>query len=186
MAGCVISTSILRAACGDRFGQPGISQDDVWISNFDDLEGNTRTALKKEISALDYITGKQAYKFAMEKNTGQFDAELTSETSGSFYSETFTAKILDGSSTTAQTIEDYVDVPVVIVARLNDGSYVVMGLSGNLTMTGDAYSSGAASGDDRGSTLTWTGDENERFNYFFDTDAATTKATLVGYETPAV
>jgi len=135
---------------------------------------------------LDYITGGKAFKFAMEKNTGIFGDELTAETNGNFYSESFGAKILDGSTTTAQAIEDYVDVPVVIVARQNDGRYIVAGLGGNLTLTGDSYSSGAVSGDERGSTLEWTGDENERFNYFFITDEATTKTTLVGYETPAV
>jgi len=185
MAGCKITTGIDPAACGDRFSAAGVSRLDVYFFNKEDITAFTAGANPKEISALVLASTTQGFKVTFNKETSMGAHEGTFDSNGNYYTETFEGKILDESSATNKAIEDMVDIDLVIIFRSKSGKYYIYGQSSGVKLTGDAFSTGATTGDERGATLTFTGIENARPDEFFDTDIATTKATLDTYLVPA-
>ena len=185
MAACKITSGIDAPACGDRFTAAGVSRLDVYFFNREDITTFTAGALDKEISALVLASTTQGFKVTFNKETAMGAHEGTFDENGNYYTETFEGKILDESSGVNKSIEDFVDIDLVIIFRSKSGKYYVYGQNSGVKLIGDTFSTGATTGDERGATLSFEGIENQRPNQFFDTDDATTKATLDSYLVPA-
>lgn len=181
MATCVITAGIDGADCGSVFSSPGIEKDKIWVFNREEVEAFTST-VDGEVSALTLTSLKTAFKVDVHKNTAMYKETLkTSDESASFYEQEFSAKIIANDTTTMLGIEAMVGVDLMIVAKLRNGKYRVIGEDGGVKLTENEYDTGKVSGDAVGDTLVFTAQANGKARFFFDTDEATTLATLDAY-----
>jgi len=181
--GCIISQGVSTPACGDRFSSPGINREDIWVFNHSEISAFTAGAQTGEISAITFSPSYEVgFVVATHKNSASFLEELqTSEEAAPFYNQTFTARIIANDTVTRNAIEDMVDVDLVIVFKQKNGKFRIIGESGGVKLTEQVYDSGKTAGDAIGDTLVFSGVENGKANFFFDTDEATTKTTVESY-----
>jgi len=183
MAGCVIAAGVTTPACTDRFSSPGINREDIWVFNKSEITSFTSVVVG-EVSAIVLEMSEVAFLVAVHKNSAQFVEGLqTSEESAPFYTQSFAARIIANDTTTRNSIEGFVDVDVVIVFKQKNGKFRIIGETGGVKLTANEYDSGRTEGDAVGDTLEWTGVENGKARFFFNTDEATTKTTLDAYLT---
>jgi len=183
MAGCKISSGITTPACTDRFSSPGINREDIWVFNHSEISAYGAGAQTGEISSLTFSPSYETgFAVAIHKNSGQFVEELqTSEEAAPFYNQTFSARIIANDTDTRNAIEDMVDVDLVIVFKLENGKFRIIGETGGVKLTEQTYDTGKTAGDAVGDTLVFTGVENGKANFFLDTDEDTTRTTLDSY-----
>lgn len=181
MATCVIGANIDGAACASRFSSPGIERDKIWILNREEVEGFVST-VTGEVSALTITALKTAFKIDVHKNTGMFGEVLvTSDEAAPFYEQDFSAKIIANDTATMTGIEDLVGVDVLLIVKLRSGKYRIVGEDGGVKLVENEYTSGKGAGDAVGDTIVFKGQSNGKARFFFDTDEATSEATLNGY-----
>ena len=176
---CLISAGFACPDCTDKFGTPGIERDEIFIGNKSEVTAFIST-ITGEVSNITFDFSYNGFrKICVHKNTGSFTEELVvGENSASHYTQGFTARVIDDSTAVRNAIEDFVDVDVVIVFKKKNGKFQVVGETGGVTMNENTKTSGAITGDDFGDLFTFNGTNNGKARYFFDTDAATTQATL--------
>jgi len=102
------------------------------------------------------------------------------ENAASHYTQNFTGRVIDDSTAIRNRIEDFVDVDVVIIFKKKNDRFWIFGETGGIQLTENPKTSGATTGDDTGDMLIFTGVNNGKHRYFFDTDAATTQTVLDG------
>lgn len=178
---CIVTSGIAAPNCADKFGVPGIQIAKVFIANFDQV--TLTETVDGEISgvAFDY-SYSGTYQIVFHDGTVNGTEELqTGDTAGSYYNQTFLGRTINTSTATRNAIEDMVDIPLLIIYKSKKGDYFVMGESGGIKLTGDVTTTGAKTGDETGTLLTFTGVNNGKIKKFFNTDAATTEALVDGY-----
>lgn len=182
MAGCKITSGITTPACGDRFSSPGINREDIWVFNHSEI-ASFGSITNGEINAITFAPSYEVgFLVAIHKNSGQFLEELqTSEEAAPFYNQTFTARIIANDTDTRNAIEDMVDVDLVIVFKQKNGKFRIIGETGGVKMSEQTYDTGKTAGDAIGDTLMFSGVENGKSNFFFDTSETATKTTLDSY-----
>jgi hypothetical protein len=74
-----------------------------------------------------------------------------------------------------------VDVDLVLAFKQRNGKFRVIGQTGGVKLTEQVYDTGKTEGDAIGDTLVFTGVENGKAKFFFDTSETATKATLDSY-----
>lgn len=178
---CLITSGWGCPDCTDKFGVPGIERDEIWIGNKSEVTAFIST-ISGEISDITFDFSYNGFrKICLHKNTGSFTEELVvGENSASHYTQNFVGRVIDDSTAVRNAIEDLVDVDTVIVFKKKNGKFQVVGETGGVALSENEKTSGATTGDDFGDLLTFTGTNNGKARYFFDTDAATTQATLDG------
>lgn len=182
MAGCIIAAGVTTPACGDRFSSPGINREDIWVFNHSEIASFTEST-DGEVSAITFSPSYEVgYLVAVHKNSAQFLEELqTSEEAAPFYNQTLTARIIANDTDTRNAIEGMVDVDLVIAFKQKNGKFRIIGQTGGVKLTEQTYDTGKTAGDAVGDTLTFTGVENGKANFFYDTSEAATKTTLDSY-----
>tara|TARA_R100001244_G_scaffold124688_3_gene94568 strand:- start:126 stop:680 length:555 start_codon:yes stop_codon:yes gene_type:complete len=184
MAGCVIVGGVDTPACANRFAAPGIERDKVWVFNKEEIASFTST-VTGEVDVIAMEATKVAFKMDVHKGSAMFDEELvTSEDSAPYYTQKFSAKIISTDTATMTAIEDMVDVDLVFVAKVKNGKFRVIGEDGGVKMTLNTYETGKTSGDSVGEMLEFTGTNNGKARFFFDTSEATSEVTLDALLTP--
>lgn len=181
MAECLITAGWDCPACDEKFTVPGIEKDEIFIGNHSEITAYTET-IPGEIDALTFVLTKGFKKLCFHKDTGSFTEELVvANNAGSHFTQSFVGRTIDDSTAVRVAIEEFVDVDVVIVFKKKNGSFVLLGQNGGISLTVNSKSTGAATGDDTGDSLEFTGLGLGKANYFFDTSEAATQALLDGY-----
>lgn len=181
MAGCLIAGGVTAGGCSDRFSSPGIEHEGIYLFNRSEVLSFTST-VTGEISALTLEAFKTAFKLDVHKNTALYTETLTvSDEAAPFYEQSLTARITATDTTTMTAIEDLVGVDLLIVSHVKNGKFRVIGEWGGVKLTENEYNTGTVAGDAVGDTLVFTGQANGKSRFFFDTDEATTLATLDAY-----
>lgn len=181
MAGCEFTKPWSDPSCDDKFNVPGVNHQEVFIANVDDVTGFTETS-EGEIDAIAFNTYKGLMKLIFHRDTVQITETLVSgNNAGDHYTQEFVARTIDDSTSVRNAINELVGVDVYIIAKKKNGKFAFLGESEGLKLTGNEKASGAASGDDTGDLLTFTGVNLGKHKYFFDTSAAQSATTLQGY-----
>lgn len=179
MAGCIIGSGI-AGGCDEAIA--GILRDKIWIFNASEITAYTQVG--STVSALTLVALATGFKLDIHKNTGFLDQPLNAAAnSGSSRSQALTVRILGADDATLTAIDSYKNADLVIVYKAKDGNFTVAGQGEGLRLgDGTVSNSGAVAGDDAGNLLVFTGDGFETLApLFFDTDEATTEATLDSY-----
>lgn len=177
--GCVIAGGTASPACAERFTPPGIERGGIYIFNYEEITAFT-SAVAGEVSALT-LGSDVGFKLDMHKNTISWSEELVASETGNYYNQTFGGKIISFDTTTMLAIEGFVDVDVVIIAKMKNGDFITLGETGGLKLTTNTKNSGATAGDETGDMLEFTGINNGKAQKFFITDEATTLTALDSY-----
>lgn len=111
-----------------------------------------------EVTSITLEAGKYAYPFLVEQETSSFTVDTAGEMANKSASYTFNATaVLHGNTADIiTTVDNLVKGRTVWIAKLNDGTYEVLGLSNGLKVN-NSRSSGTAFEDLNGNTLTATG-----------------------------
>lgn len=178
MAGCVIAGGIDTPACADRFAAPGIERDKLWVFNKEEIATITST-VTGEVDVITMTGVTTAFKIDVHKNSAMFDEELVaSEDSSPYYNQKLSVKIIATDTATMTAIEDMVDVDLVFVAKVKNGKFRVIGENSGVKLTLNTYETGKTAGDSVGEMLEFTGTNNGKARFFFDTSEATSEVTL--------
>lgn len=181
MAECLVTAGWGCPTCAEKFQTAGIEKDEVWVGNHSEITAYG-SIVDGEINALTFAQYKGLFKLCFHKDTAQITEELVAGTNAGYhYTQTFEGRVIDDSTVTRNAIEDMVGVDVVIIAKKKNGKYKLIGENGGVSLEGNVNNTGAATGDDVGDLLTWTGIGLGRARYFLDIDEATTKTTLDSY-----
>ena len=180
--GCIIIKGVNTPECPDRFSPAGVQRDDIYLFNHSEISAITGIT-EGEVNAITFSPSYETgFKLAIHKDSGQLvDRLITSDEAAPFYEQEFTARIISNDTDTRNALEGFVDVDLVIVIKLRNGKYKVIGESGGVKLRENENDSGKTSGDSVGDTLMFKGVESHKTNFFLDTDEATTKITLDGY-----
>lgn len=178
MGQCLASCGITCPDCDNKFAVPGIERDEIWIANksevlafISDTEG--------EVKDLTFGTYDGLWKICLHKNTGQYTEELvTSNTAGAHYTQTFVGRTIDSSTEVRNRINEYVDTDLVIIFKKKDGTFMIIGEDGGVTLSENVKNTGATTGDETGDLLTFSGLGNGKARNFFDTSEAATQTIL--------
>ena len=183
MTACIITQGLTAPDCSSRFSSPGVAHDDIYIFNYSEIASFTTGAQEGEVSAITFSPSYEVgFKLDIHKNSGQFLEELqVGEESAPFYNQTFSARVIANDTVTRNAIEGFVGVDVVIAAKLKNGKYILLGELAGLKLTEQVKDSGKVAGDSVGDTLVFTGEENGKARFFFDTSEDNTKTVLDGY-----
>jgi hypothetical protein len=176
--GCAIVGGVDTPLCASRFAAPGIERDKLWVGNKEDIASFAST-VTGEIDVITMVATKVLFKIDVHKNSAMFKEELVSgEDAAPFYNQTLTAKIISTDTATMTAIEDMVDVDLVFITKLKSGKFKVVGEHGGVKLTLNEYDTGKVAGDAVGDMLEWTGTNNGKARFFFDTSEATSEVTL--------
>jgi hypothetical protein len=183
MAGCKISSGVTAPGCSDRFSSPGINREDIWVFNHSEISAYTAGAQTGEVSAITFSPSYETgFIVATHKNSAQFLEELqVSDEAAPYYKQTFSARVISKDTDTRNAIENMVDVDLVLAFKQRNGKFRVIGQTGGVKLTEQVYDTGKTEGDAIGDTLVFTGVENGKAKFFFDTSETATKATLDSY-----
>lgn len=180
MASCAITAGITSPACADKFFTPGVQVSNIYMANYKEIASFSESG--NEISAISFDTYKGLYQLEIHPDSGEPSEELTTGgQAGSYYTQTFEARIMNTDSTTIGIIEDMVDTPLVLLTKTKKGDWLLLGRDGGITMSANTKKVGKTAGDEVGDMLTFTGVNNGKMSLFFDTDAATTQALIESY-----
>ena len=182
MAECKIAAGVTGASCAARFSSPGINHDDIYIFNHSEISAYT-SSVTGEVSALSFQpTYEVGFKVAVHKDSGIYTETLqVSEEGAAYYEQSLSAKIIANDTDTRNAIEGFVGVDVVIAFKQKNGKYRIIGEAAGVKLSENVFDTGKVAGDGTGDTVVWTGIENGKARFFFDTSEATTKTTLDGY-----
>jgi hypothetical protein len=181
MASCIITSGIIKPSCADKFGVPGVQSSKIYIANFDQVAFTETTPGLIDGISFDFSYSGM-YVMELHDNTINFTEELVSgETAGSYYNQTFLGRTINTSNDTRSTVEDLIDVPVIVLYKTKKGQWWVVGESGGVKLTGDTTTDGAKTGDETGTLLTFTGVNNGKRKQFYNTSDANTDALVEGY-----
>ena len=176
--GCLTAGGIDTPLCANRFQAPGIERDKIWMLNKEEIATITST-VTGEVDVITMTGVTTAFKVDVHKNSVIYDEELvTSEDAAPYYTQKLSAKIIANDTATMTAIEDMVDVDLVFVVKLKSGKFKIIGEDSGVQLTLNTYSTGKVAGDAVGDMLELTGISNGKARFFFDTDEATSEATL--------
>lgn len=180
MASCLISQGWDCPDCTEKFNVPGLEKDEVFIANHTEILAYA-SVIPGEISGLTFEALKGFKKICFHKDTSSWGEELVPGTNaGSHYTQNVTGRTIDFSTAIRNAIDEYVDVDTVIVVKGKGGKFWLVGEDGGLTLSENIKNTGAASGDDTGDSLIWSGLGLGKVRQFLLTDEATTQALLDG------
>lgn len=183
--GCLATEGITS---GCDLSTAGINKEKIWILNASEITAYTQT----DATISDIVLasgGAAAFKLDIHKNSGIFTETLAgAENSGSSWNQSFVCRILTDTDAARTWINENVHTDLVFVVKKKNNNFEVYGQGDGLRLAdGTERTTGAKAGDDSGNVLTFIGDSFEtQAPYFFDTDIATTEATLDAYLTPTV
>jgi len=181
MADCLITTGWSCPDCTSKFNIPGLERNELLIANKSEISAFT-SATEGEVSAITFDTYKGFYRVCAHKDTASWQENLVvGANSGNHFTQTVTFRTIDPSTGVRNAIEDLVDVDVVVAVKSKRGDWWILGEDAGLRLTSNDKDSGAATGDDQGDLLTFSGVALGKARKFFITDAATTETTIDGY-----
>ncbi len=177
MAGCKIIAGITLPDCADKFFEPGLKKQDIYFANRDEV---TVGFTGEVVTLFTFDTIYSGFlSVDVHKDTSSWGEELVTATNaGSHYTQTFIARTINKSQATITSIENMVDTDLLIVVHEKSGRFIVLGISGGVTMSEDVSGSGAAPGDDTGTLFTVSGTNGGKAPTFFVTDEAVTRAQI--------
>jgi len=179
-----LATAGITSTCD--LATAGINREKIWIFNASEITAYTQTAATVSDIVL-ASGGSAAFKFDIHKNSGVFEETLQgAENSGASHNQSFTCRVLTDDDATRTVLNDIKHADLVFVVKKKNGNFEVYGQGDGLRLgDGTLKSTGARAGDDAGDVLIFLGDSFEtKAPFFFDTDEATTEATLDAYLTP--
>ena len=181
MAQCLITSGWDCPDCTTKFSIPGLQRDEIFIANRSEVSAFTEPSAGL-VSALTFDQYKGMFKLCVHKDTAGVIEELVrADNAGSHYTQTFTARVIDDSTVIRNSINDLVDVDIVVVVKRKNGKFIILGQDEGISLTENVKDTGATTGDDTGDLLTFTGLGLGKYKEFLDTDEATSQATLDGY-----
>lgn len=177
MSSCLITSGIVPTGCDQQ--SAGIRKDKIWAFNACEITSLSET-VPGEIDDITLVALATGFKIDVHRNTPMFTETLVSgANSGDSYQQSFTFRIIDDSTATREAINEHKGADLVFAYKKKNGKFELVGEGEGLRMTENERTTGAIAGDDVGDLITFTGDGFERkAPYFFDTDEATTEATL--------
>ena len=179
---CKVAAGIDPADCDSRLSSPGINQDDIYIFNHSEIASYT-SSVNGEVSGLTFTPSYETgFKIAIHKNSGQFTETLqTNAEAAAYYDQRFECRVVASDTATRNAIKGFIGVDSVIVFRQKNGKFRIIGESEGVRLTENEYDTGKLPGDPTGDMLVWSGVENDKARFFFNTSEATTRSTLEGY-----
>lgn len=181
MAECLITAAWSCPSCDDKFQIPGIQRDAIWVGNRTEIQSYTST-VEGEISAMVFDSYKGLFKVCVHRDSASFTEELASEnTSGYYYNQNLTFRVIDDSRATKEAIEGMVGVDLVFIVKKRNNKFVVIGQDFGVRMTENSKTTGSAAGDETGDTMTFTGEALSKANYFLNTSVVITESLLDDY-----
>jgi len=184
MANCKITADI-DLTCDDLRRLGGLNNE-FWIYSPSDVSGFTE-GVSGYIEALTFETGTNSYTFESPDNSCSAGWEAVSAEGGNkFFNHTVAIKLISTTPTDDAVIEEMLVAKMVVIVETQNQEFLIYGINNGLKTTEGTQNSGAEDASDTTDSLTLTGGDKLKPKRFFVTDYATTKALLVGYETPAV
>jgi len=142
---CYITSGATKT-CGFNFG--GVSK--VYLGNFDDLSGVTR-------SASNQVTGftGQLYEFEAVEDLSSLTEALTRNGSSLYVKQTLNFQLNAPTQAKIKLMNDLVNAWLFAVVKVSDGSYFLVGDTGRglRAIDGTQLATGAAQGDPYGITI---------------------------------
>jgi len=161
-------------ACRDSIG--GISE--VLVTGLDNKQ--SITASSGIITAFTLNTGKQFWRYSLEKENGSFEEKPTvSQENGTlFYEQTVTFNLKKLGVSYRDELHILAQQRLMIIVKDNNGVYWLIGEANGADMTDGTGTSGKAFGDMSGYTLSFLGKEAARAQ-------SVTASLLTALATPA-
>jgi hypothetical protein len=139
---------------GCRTGVGGV--DAFYITQFDNITGYT-------VGTSSVVTGMTNsgswYKVESDKNSGSFEYKVTGSDTNVFYDVTVNMNFSKLETTKRNIVRTITVSNVIIVAKMNDGGYWLLGKDRGLYQMDGGSKSGAAMGDMTGYTVILKGQE---------------------------
>lgn len=181
MALCAISSGI-SLTCDDK-RYIGGNASGLWIGNIDDLATAIDTSSTSAISSLSFNQYKGLYRFDLLSDS--IDAgfsPIVNPGAGKAFNHTVSIKFPVKSQAIANIVNDLLVADIFCVVQDNNKTFKIYGGTDGLEVSEGSQASGFTATDDASLTYTFTGPDLYIPIQFLDTDFATTKATLEGYE----
>ena len=141
--------------CRDSIG--GIKS--VYISNYDNVSSYAETS--GEITSITQVTGKNFYKYNLEKENGAFTETQTGslENGTNFYEGELTFTVKKLAYAQIQELKLLALSRLWIIIEDNNGKYFSFGADQGADMLSSTHGTGQAFGDMNGSSLTFSSKE---------------------------
>lgn len=156
---CSLAQSYTPKVCKEAAGVL-----EVYIANSVDITDITVDGTTGIVTAIDMTIGKKFWTYKQKPESASFtDSPTGSGTNGTiFYTPTANLNILGLDPATRKEIRALASATVTVIAKDNNGVYVLLGTKNGLDLSEGTTESGVAMGDFRGTKLTLTGKEPDQ------------------------
>lgn len=133
----------------------------VWFIGYGDVSAVSEAS--GVVTAITKVAGKSWYKYNLIRNTASWTETPTGDVANGtmFWSEELTIILNKLQANTRNEIQLLSRATVMSIVQDNNGKYWLVGKNNGLDLTTGSHTTGTASGDRNGYTLTFNGEERE-------------------------